>query len=60
MMKMLRQACDKRGVRILVDAKAERILTDKWPNFWCPRLVANRRHPCSGTLRNHRDGRLRR
>ncbi len=29
MMKMLRQACDKRGVRILVDAKAERILTDK-------------------------------
>jgi fumarate reductase flavoprotein subunit len=29
MMKMLRQACDKRGVRILVDTKAEKILTDK-------------------------------
>jgi len=28
MMKMIRQACEKRGVRILVNTKAEKILTD--------------------------------
>src|SRR6266542_4719443 len=29
MMKILRQTCDIRGARILVDTKAEKILTDK-------------------------------
>ena len=43
MMQILRQACNERGIRILVHTKAEKILTDvnSEPNLWRPRLVAN-------------------